>query len=270
MKSMRVFLAAVCAAVFSAAAMAQQPSPGPYYLGQCVKVKPGKAREFTKYAEGPLHKFAQARVSSGALTSWTLTRAVLPQGALNRCDYVVMSVYPGNPPKPLEKDELSELLKKAEVGMTADQYIDNRNEVSELQASGMFRTMATVGSIQKGDFLVINYDKAQDTDKWLQLETKLWKGMAEEFAKQNMARGWFANVRVAPSGIGRPWNAMTVDVYPGWDAFFKFQDDPRFMDTWKKVHPGEDISAAMADYAKTTERVSDDTWEVVDMITAAK
>ena len=132
MKAIRWFAAAICAAVFCAAAGAQQPSAGPYYLGQCIKVKPGKGREFTKYAEGPLHKLMQARVASGALSSWTLTRAVLPQGILNRCDYVVMSVYPGNPPKPLGKDELNELLKKADVGMTADQYIDNRNEVSDL------------------------------------------------------------------------------------------------------------------------------------------
>jgi len=269
MKGIRLFAASLCAAVFCAAAVAQQPSPGPYYLGQCIKVKSGKAREFTKWAEGPLHKLAQARVASGAISSWTLTRAALPQGILNRCDYLIMSVYPGNPPKPPGKDEFSELLKKADVGMTADQYIDNRDEVSDLASSGMFRTMASVGSIQKGDYLQVNYDKAPDTDKWLQAEIKLWKGMAEEFAKQGIARGWFANVRAVPSGIGMPWNAITVDVYPSWDAYFK-QDDPKFMEIWKKVHPDQDINAAFTDYTKVAERVGEDFWEVVDMITAAK
>ena len=270
MKGMHLFAAAVCAVMFSAAAVAQQPSAGPYYLGQCIKVKPGKGSDFRKWADGPLHKFAQARVDSGVVTAWHLTRAVYPQGTHNRCDFVIVSVYAGSPPKPLEKNEWTDLLKKAGVGMTADEYFQNRDDVSDLAENGIFRTMASVGSIQKGDFLVVNYDKAPDTDKWLQAEIKLWKGMAEEFAKQNMARGWFANVRAVPSGLGMPWNAMTVDVYPSWDAYFKLQNDPNFLDIWKKVHPGEDINAAFDAYQKIAERVGDDMWEVVDMITAAK
>jgi hypothetical protein len=67
-----------------------------------------------------------------------------------------------------------------------------------------------------------------------------------------------------------PWNVMTVDVYPSWDACFKLPDDPKFMEIWKKVHPGEDINAAFDAYLKIAERVGDDMWEVVDMITAAK
>jgi hypothetical protein len=267
MKGSRTFMAAVCTAVLSVAAAAQAPSAGPFYTSTCLKVKPEKNSDFRKWERETLHKYAQARLDSGSLISWFVMRAVLPTGTENGCDYVVVGTYPGTPAKPLTPDELSDVLKKAGLGITAEQYNQGRNAVSELAEAGLFRNMAAVGSIQKGDYLVLNLNKTQDVNQWIQLEKKLWQPMAEAFVKQGMTRGWYANVRILPQGTGMRFDTVTVDVYPSWDAYFQFQDSPKLMDIWKQVHPDQDPLTAFADYAKIVNRVAVELWVVEDLVT---
>ena len=266
MKGYRTFAAVVCAAVLSVAAAAQAPSAGPFYTSTCLKVKPEKNSDFRKFERETLHKYAQARLDSGALISWFIMRAVLPAGTENGCDYVVVGTYPGAPKKPLGPDELSDVLKKAGLGMTADQYTQSRNTVSELAETGLFRNMLSVGSMQKGDYLAINLNKTQDPNQWVQLEKKLWQPMAEAFVKQGITRGWYANVRVLPEGTGMRFDTVTVDAYPSWDAYFQFQENPKVWDIWKQVHPDSDPNTAFADYYKNVNRVAVELWVVEDML----
>src|SRR5215472_690914 len=267
MKGSRTFLAVVCTAVLSVAAAAQAPSAGPFYTSSCLKVKPEKNSDFRKWEQETLHKYIQARLDSGALTNWFVLRSVLPTGTQNACDYVVVGVYPGMPPKPMGHDELSEALKKAGMGMTAEQYTQSRTAVSEMAESGLFRTMLSVGSMRKGDYLAINFDKTQNVNQWVEAEKKLWQPMAEAFVKQGMTRGWYANVRVLPEGSGERFDAVTVDVYPSWEAYFQFQENPKLWDIWKQVHPDQDFNAAFAEYGKTVNRVAVELWVVDDMVT---
>jgi len=270
MKGFRVFAAAMCAAMFSVAAVSQQASAPSFYQTNCVKVKPEKDSDFRKWARETLHKYAQARVDGGSLSSWFLMRAVAPQGANVPCDYVVVGAFPGLPPKPLSPDELTDVLKKAGIGMTAEQYAQSRNALSELAENGIFTVQARVGGMEKGDYVVVNLDKTADAGKWLEAEKKLWQGMAEQFVKQGMIRGWYANARLIPDGSAMRYNVLTADVYPSWDAYFQFQTSPKFLDIWKQVHPDVDPNAAFADYAKTVDRVSVELWVIDDLVTAAK
>ena len=62
----------------------------------------------------------------------------------------------------------------------------------------------------------------------------------------------------------------TGGTHPGWDAYFQFQTNPKFIDIWKQVHPELDINAAFADYAKTVDRVAVELWVIDDLIAASK
>src|SRR3974390_996491 len=98
MKKLGLFPAVVFGAV-CAAASAQQPAPTPYFAVNCIKVKPGKSAEFAKWTKDTLHKYAQARVDSGAVTVWVLLSSVQPSGTTNECDYIISAFFPGPPPK---------------------------------------------------------------------------------------------------------------------------------------------------------------------------
>ena len=263
-------LATVCGMGF-----AQQPAPRPFYLVNCVKVKPDKDAEFGKWAADSLHKFAQARVDSGLLTTWLLIRAVLPQGSQNECDYQVVAFYPGIPAKPLESGEMDALMKKAGVAMTAEQYSQGRNAVSQLATAAMFQMVVNTGSVQKGDYLSLNYLKLKDPamqnyQKWIDMETKAWKPMSEFLIKQGITRGWSVDVRAIPDGAALGFDGLTVDVFPSWEAYFGLQNDPKFPEYWKKVHPDMDINATFDEYEKYRTVVREELWVVEDIIGAAK
>jgi len=82
----RSLLSVALAAAFSATLLAQQPPSG-YHSVACIKVKPENAREFRKWAAEDAHKFAQARVDSGAVSTWFLLRTVIPQGTSAAVSY---------------------------------------------------------------------------------------------------------------------------------------------------------------------------------------
>ena len=104
----RLILSVVLAAAFCAPLIAQSPQVGTtgLHIVACIKVNPGKASEFRAWAASDLHKFAQSRVDSGALSTWFLLRSVQPQGKSAECDYLTISTYPGTPPEPLSLEAL--------------------------------------------------------------------------------------------------------------------------------------------------------------------
>jgi hypothetical protein len=92
----RSLLSVVLAAAFSVTLLAQQAPTG-YHSVACIKVKPENASEYRTWAAEDSHKFAQAMVDSGAVTTWFRLRSVIPQGTSAECDYLIISIYPGAP-----------------------------------------------------------------------------------------------------------------------------------------------------------------------------
>lgn len=269
MKIFGIFVFVVVAAAVSAMGTAQQPAPHPYYFVNCVKLKPDMGPEFDKWAADTLHKVAQARIDSGVITTWLLIRAVLPAGKDNECDYQTVSFYPGIPAKPLEAAEMDELMKKA--GLTVEQYRQSRNAVSELATTGMFQMVVKTGTVQKGDYLSLGYLKVKEpailnAQKWIDFETKVWKPISELLIEKGITRGWSVDSRMLPDGAALPFDGLTVDVYPSWEALFKLQDDPNFPEYWKKVHPDMDFEATFEEYEKYRTVVREELWVVQDMI----
>ena len=275
MKIAGLLVSVAVAAAVSGVGIAQQPAPSPYYLVTCVKVKPDKGEEFGKWAADTVHKYAQARVNSGLLSTWLLLSRVLPGGTEGECDYQVVAFYPGIPAKPMEEGEFDALMKKAGFAVTAEQYSKSLNALSETPTSGMFQMLVQTGSVQKGDYLSINYLKLKDPpmqnyQKWIDMETKAWKPMSEFLMKEGITRGWSVDARVIPDGAAQTFDGLTVDVYPSWEAFFRLQSDPKFPEYWKKVHPDMDLDATFVEYEKYMTVTREELWTVEDMVTAAK
>ncbi len=266
MKLPHMLLGAAIAVALSVTMMAQT-APSGYHSVACIKVKRESMAEFRKWVESDARKFAQARVDSGAYSSWMLLRNIIPQGEAAQCDYTVVSMYPGSPAKPMGMDELGEVLKKAGVTATAREYVDKRTSLTTLVYSYMSHNEAYVGAMHKGDYFVVNYMKADEANMhdYVEYEKKVWKPFAEQLLKDGARTGWSLNTIVFPEGSRMRYNAVTVDVYPSWDALYK---DYNFMEGWKKVHPDMDATETFAKYAKLRTMVDSEVFEVEDMISA--
>ena len=80
--------------------------------------------------------------------------------------------------------------------------------------------------------------------------------------------GWSLNVQVLPGGADLPFQAVTVDVYPSWDAVFA--ESPHFAENFKKAHPDMEIGTTMEKLDQLRTIVSRTLFTVDDMVTSAK
>ena len=266
MRIPRLFVCAALAAAFCAMLSAQQAPTG-YHSVACLKVKPESNAEFRKWAAGDVHKLAQSRVDSGVFSSWLLLRSVIPSGASAECDYIVLSVYPGAPPHPVELDELEADLKKAGIAMTAQQYVDHRNSLTTLISTSLAQNRAFVGTSKKGDYYVVNYMKAPNIEDYVAFEKKAWMPFAEAMAKQGTRSGWSLNTLVFPGGTDVKFNAVTADIYSTWDSIFA---DFSFFELWRKVHPDMEVGTTFEQYEKLRHQGDVVIFVLQDSITSTK
>ncbi len=266
MKISRSLFSVALVAAFSVTLFAQQ-APSGYHRVACFKVNPGKTSEYHKWAAEDVHKMQQSSADSGVISTWYLLRAVTPQGASARCDYLSVVMYPGMPPAPLDLDQLGATLKKAGLPMSAQEFVDHRNSLTQLVSNNLFQNQIFVGTSKKGDYFMVNYMKVPNTGDWLAYEKKAWQPMAELMAKDGARSGWSVNLQVLPAGSDLKFEAVTVDVYPSWDAIFKVVD---FAGYFKKAHPDMEVGTTMEAFGKLRTIVSTDLYTVEDMVTATK
>ncbi len=223
------------AAALSVTLVAQQAPVG-YHSISCVRVKPGQSAAFHALLDGDYHKVEQARVDSGAVSTWIALRTVIPAGTDAGCDYVLVSFFPGLPPAPLGDDEMTAVLQKAGVSSTLQQWHDRLSAVAELVSNNITQYQVLVGGSKKGDYLVFNSMKAADRGECVAAQKRLWQPFAEEGVKEGVQDGWALNIQRIPDGT-KDLNLMsTVDIYPSWDAMINYFG-PDFLTRWKKAHP---------------------------------
>lgn len=266
----RSILSVVLAAAFCTPLLAQMEMQGGtgFHTVACIKVKPEKGAEFRAWAASDVHKFAQSRVDSGALSGWLFLKSVQPQGESAQCDYLSISMYPGAPTEPMGPEALGAALKKAGINMTAQQFADRREALTTLISNNLMQNRAVVGSMKTGDYFLVNYMKTSNVEDWVAFEKKVWQPMAEALVKDGMTAGWSLNVQVLPGGSDLKFQGVTVDIYPNWDAVFKA--DPQFVDRFRRVHPDMDFGTTFEQFEKVRTMVGIQLFSAVDIVTASK
>jgi hypothetical protein len=169
-----LFLSIGLAAAFPVTLPAQ-PAPSGYHTIACIKVKPGKGAEYRKFFADDVHKLEQASADSGRISAWFLLGAVMPAGSSAACDYVSILIFPGAPPAPMGLDGLGALLKKSGLAISAEDYVAQRGSMTELVSSALWRNQIAVGTLQKGDYVVVNHMKVPKMGEWIAYEKKVWQ-----------------------------------------------------------------------------------------------
>jgi hypothetical protein len=233
--------------LFSAGTEAQD-QPGGYHRVACIKVKPGKEAEYRQFIADATRKFFQSSADSGEIAGWYQLRSVIPAGSEATCDYVSVTLFRGLPRPPFGLEELDKGLKRAGVAMSASEFVEKRESVSSLVSVSLSRTAVRVGEPEKGDYAFVNFMRVHNMNDWMDLENDVWQPMAASWVKDGSLRAWMVNRLVLPSGTDTKFQAVTLDVFPSWEAAFK----PRpVADTFKQVHSGKDIEQTFEKLGKS-------------------
>jgi hypothetical protein len=150
---------------------------------------------------------------------------------------------------------------------SAQEYLDRRNSLTTLVSNNLFQNKIFVGTMKKGDYFMVNYMKVSNMDDYLAYEKKVWQPFAEAMAKDGVRTGWSLNVQVLPGGSDLKYQAVTVDVFPSWDAIFK---DIPFADTFKKVHPDMEIGTTFETYQKLRTELATNLYQLDDAVSSTK
>jgi hypothetical protein len=105
-----------------------------------------------------------------------------------------------------------------------------------------------------------------DIGDWIAYEKKVWKPFAEAIAKDGLERGWSLNVQYFPRGTDLAFDAVTVDVFPSWDAIYK--DDPQFPARFRRVHPDMELGTTFEQFEKLRTILSTKVYVLDDLISA--
>ena len=251
-----------------ATAQEQSGSPG-FHSVACVKVKRGKMADFKAFVNGDFLKFEQSRVDSGAISAWVALRTVIPAGRDATCDYAFVTFYSGMPNAPMGDEEMTAALKKAGISTSLDQMRQQRDAAGYLVYNSISRTALHVGGAKKGDYIVVNEMSVPDVGAWIANEKKLWQPIFEDGIKDGSVDGWSVVVQFMPRGAKDQGATYTVDIYPSWDALFKFFG-PSFSDRWKKVNPDIPIGQGMDQEHKVDTIEHTVLYHVVDAVGASK
>ncbi len=245
-------------------AFSQEQGPSRFTRDYCVKVRDGKAQEYAAYLQDVTVKLAKVRVDSGRVESVVIAQAVAPAGRSARCDYHIAYVYAGFPPEAPGPEQVAADMKKAGISMSREEHIAKRDELSYFVGMDLWRGREAVGRAVKGAYARINYDKVQPgmQEEWVNLESNGWKQLAEVAAKEH-STAWRAATLAMPGGADRPYNAMTIDIFPSWAALGKGIPARAI---WNRVHPNMDVSAHMSRLEAIRERPRVDFVRLLEVI----
>jgi hypothetical protein len=208
-------------------------------------------------------KSAQVRADTGQIISWTLLSSQYPAGAEARADYMISEITAGNP-KSSPPGSREKNWKAAGITMPWEEFSAKRDEYSQLVASELWRPRVYNGSAQKDGYLVVNYMKVPDGEKYDAFERNVWSPLSQEWIKQGAMTGWLYATKMLPGGSETVYTARTVDMYPSLEAVFASR---KFDETFAKVHPGKKVDEVMNGLDKLRELGRRELWRVVERVT---
>ena len=250
-----------------AAAPAAAAGPRYYQTITYIKTLPGKNNEWLKLVRETTMKVAQMRADAGEIASWTLLRAVMPQGSENRADYMMSVVTEGIPPAPLGGTANAEIYKKAGITMTYAESSAARQSTGTMVSSEMWLLHGRLGSLAKGYYVTLNLMKVKDSTAFRAHANSVATPLAAEKIKSGAMSGWHWATRVMPSGTDQAYGAYTVDMYPTWAAAFGGQS---YSELFAKALPGKNMEETMAASNKARDLAKRELWVVVERVTKTK
>src|SRR5262249_46432243 len=120
-------------------------------------------------------------------------------------------------------------------------------------------------SPEKDSYVQLNHYNVKygEFDEWRRLETTYWKPLVEAWLKGGGKGGWGLNALLMPAGGAPPHNALTVDIFPTWNAFVS---GVPLTELWPKVHPST-TSNTLFDRLEKVRSVHDrEVYKIVDVV----
>jgi hypothetical protein len=234
--------AAAAALLLSGAGFAQNQSTPHFTRDICIKAADGKHTELRTFLHDVTAKIMRARVDEGLNTWGVIAEVVEPTGTTARCDYHLFYGNDGKLPDPRSSSNTEAIMQRAGLDMKVADIVAKRNAVSRLVSIEVYREVETVPMTVAGSYIRLNHYKVrngQSNASWIEIERNTWKPLVVADNADGHKSGWVANLMMMPQGQMVWSNALTVDIFPDWDALMRGIPVGQL---WPKVHANRSIA----------------------------
>jgi len=235
-RSITLGLSMLAAVAFAPAAEAQQSTAPIWAVHRSVKVNPGKSAEFTKLYATTIKRFHQARKEGGAQIGWMLAKMLIPAGEEAPYHYVSTTFHDKFPELDQIPEQMAPFIEKA--GTTPEKFLAALNDVSTLVRRSVSRGIETVGVVEPGDYVRVDFMKVAQgkAGDYVDLERTIYKSLHEQRLKDGLISAWGFSYVTMPGGSERPFDFFTTN------AVKKSELIPRLTggygaEAFSKVHP---------------------------------
>jgi hypothetical protein len=189
---------------------------------RCIKVTKGD--EYRDYMLEVTAKTMQVRANEGDIAGWVFARTVMPAGEASTCDFMQINAYKAFPP---ERTPIDPYLVKAGLKVTRAEWYARLGAMSKLASQELWRGAGALGSIEKGQYLRVDYWKAPPG------KAAAGKKTAEAAIRDGHLKGWQAEELMLPAGSAHGYNARTLSAFPTWNAL---SEATKLVDATPKTH----------------------------------
>jgi hypothetical protein len=186
---------------------AAPPSPLGYAMVRCIDVSKGD--EYRDYMLEVTAKTMQVRANEGDIAGWVFARTVIPAGESSTCDFMQINVYKTFPP---ERTPIDPYFVKAGLKVTRPEWYARLGAMSKLASQELWRSVERLGSIEKGQYLRVDYFKTPPGG------AAAVKRAAEAAIRAGQLGGWQAEEIMLPAGSSHGYNTRTLSAFPTWNA----------------------------------------------------
>jgi hypothetical protein len=211
-------------------------APVGYAMVRCIDVSKGD--EYRDYMLEVTAKTMQVRANEGDIAGWVFARSVIPAGEASTCDFMQINLYKKFPP---ERTPIDPYLVKAGLKVTRQEWYARMGAMSKLARQELWRSVERLGSIDKGQYLRVDYFRAPPG------QATAGKKAAQAAIREGQLKGWQAEEIELPAGSSYGYNFRTLSAFPTWDSL---------------GHAGRLVSAA----ARGHELVKSELFQVVEAI----
>jgi len=225
---------------------------------RCIKALPGQATGYRYMILETVAEAMRARVEKGQMSSWVFAGSVIPAGEEARCDFLLVDVYEGFPPQPIDP-----YLEKAGGIMATDGWQTRAASQSKLVSVELWQDLDKTGAMEAGSYLRVNQIKTGEFDNWARMQSEIWKPVHEARIRDGDFQGWLASRVIMPSGADWPNPARTISVFADWKSLTR---PARYRELIPVVHPGKNPDEILSRIANLQEILRTELFEVIELI----
>ena len=184
-------------------------------------------RETTYWSE-----IARAAIKEGKMVGWELWERVGGWNLSEGSNFIFVNQFS----KVEDLNNLRAIWNPTKVFPKGRMANMETESMSTLNHQLIFQGNSYAGTGEEPNFIRVNYSKASDLSKYLELERTMWQPfIKKQIDEKNTSQvSWFSAVKIMPAGVDLPFNAVSVDGYKTMSEAVlpasSFKTEPTFPD----------------------------------------